>query len=48
MNRPVHFEILADNPEKVGDFYKKVLGWKVESWGGGGDLRGKDGRKRIG
>ncbi len=32
--RPVHFEILADNPEKVAEFYRSVLGWETASWGG--------------
>lgn len=35
MSRPVHFEILADNPEKLGDFYKTVFGWEINTWGGG-------------
>ena len=34
MNRPVHFEILADHPEEVGKFYHEVLGWKIETWEG--------------
>jgi predicted enzyme related to lactoylglutathione lyase len=37
MNRPVHFEISADDPEKVANFYKGLFGWKIESWAGGGD-----------
>ena len=36
MYRPVHFEILADNPEKISIFYRSVLGWKVEPWSGQG------------
>ncbi len=32
--RPVHFEILADNPEKVADFYRKALGWEITTWEG--------------
>lgn len=28
-NRPVHFEIHADNIERCKDFYTKVFGWKV-------------------
>jgi predicted enzyme related to lactoylglutathione lyase len=35
MNRPVHFEILADDPDKVGAFYHEVLGWTVNTWDGG-------------
>ena len=37
MNRPVHFEIQADNPEKIGAFYKGLFGWEIKSWEGGGD-----------
>lgn len=29
MPRVVHFEIPADNPEKVAKFYTDVFGWKV-------------------
>ena len=28
MNRPIHFEIPAENPEKAMEFYRKVFGWK--------------------
>jgi predicted enzyme related to lactoylglutathione lyase len=35
MSRPVHFEILADDPEKIAAFYEQVLGWQVTKWGGG-------------
>lgn len=35
MKRPVHFEILADSPEKVAAFYKEVLDWEVSTWGDG-------------
>ena len=35
MTRPVHFEILAEDPEKVADFYREVLGWEIATWGGG-------------
>ena len=34
MPRVVHFEIPADNPEKVAKFYESVFGWKVEKWAG--------------
>ena len=33
MNRPVHFEILANEPEKLGSFYERVFGWKLASFG---------------
>jgi predicted enzyme related to lactoylglutathione lyase len=34
MMRPVHFEILAEDPEKVAAFYSDVLGWEIATWGG--------------
>jgi len=34
MNRPVHFEILTDHPEKIGAFYREVLGWEIATWDG--------------
>ena len=30
MNRVIHFEIQADDIERVKKFYEKVLGWKIE------------------
>jgi predicted enzyme related to lactoylglutathione lyase len=35
MIRPVHFEILADDPQKVGAFYEAALGWTIAAWEGG-------------
>jgi len=35
MNRPTHFEILADDPVKVADFYTRVLDWEVTPWNEG-------------
>ncbi|MDD5541547.1 MAG: VOC family protein [Acidobacteriia bacterium] len=32
MARPVHFEILANDPEKMAEFYRKTLGWKIATW----------------
>lgn len=32
MNRPVHFEIQADDPARCGKFYTDVFGWKVAQW----------------
>jgi uncharacterized protein len=29
MGRPVHFEILADDPEVVAAFYGQVFGWEI-------------------
>jgi predicted enzyme related to lactoylglutathione lyase len=34
MNRVVHFDILADEPEKLIDFYGKVFGWTFTKWEG--------------
>lgn len=34
LNRVVHFDILAENPEKLINFYGKVFGWKFEKWDG--------------
>jgi uncharacterized protein len=34
MNRPVHFEILTQNPEKMIEFYRETLGWQPPSAGG--------------
>lgn len=34
MPRPVHFEILAENPEKIAAFYHDVFGWTTASWEG--------------
>ena len=33
--RPVHFEILADDPETVVNFYRSVFGWEITTWEGG-------------
>ena len=35
MKRPVHFEILAEDPAKLAEFYKAVFGWEIADWGGG-------------
>ena len=29
-NRVVHFEIPAEQPEKLGQFYSELFGWKVQ------------------
>jgi uncharacterized protein len=34
MNRPVHFEIHADNPERAVAFYSALFGWKFTKWDG--------------
>lgn len=33
MNRVVHFEIQADEPERAIKFYTNVFGWTFEKWG---------------
>lgn len=35
MNRPVHFEIQADEPERAAQFYRDVFGWEITKWEGG-------------
>lgn len=35
MSRVVHFEILAENPERAAKFYQDALGWDVQTWDGG-------------
>ena len=32
MNRVVHFEIQAENPERAMKFYTDVFGWKFQQW----------------
>jgi uncharacterized protein len=34
MNRPIHFEILADDPQKLTQFYRTVFDWEIETWAG--------------
>lgn len=34
MNRPVHFEIPANNPETIMTFFSTVFGWKFDKWDG--------------
>jgi predicted enzyme related to lactoylglutathione lyase len=34
MPRVVHFDIEAENPEKVREFYEGVFGWKFDKWEG--------------
>ena len=33
MNRVVHFEIQAGNPERAMTFYENLFGWKFSQWG---------------
>lgn len=34
MLRVVHFEILADDPERARGFYAAVFGWDIQKWEG--------------
>jgi uncharacterized protein len=34
MNRPIHFEIQATDPQKLVDFYTKIFGWNFRKWEG--------------
>lgn len=34
MNRPVHFEILGDDPAALAEFYRGVFGWEIATWEG--------------
>jgi predicted enzyme related to lactoylglutathione lyase len=34
MPRVVHFDLSADEPERAIEFYRKVLGWRIEKWEG--------------
>src|SRR5437016_5560112 len=34
MNRPVHFEIPVENPERAIKFYEDIFGWKFNKWEG--------------
>jgi uncharacterized protein len=34
MNRPVHFEIPANDPERAIKFYETVFGWTFRKWDG--------------
>ena len=35
MNRVVHFEIHADQPERAITFYRELFDWQFNSWPGG-------------
>lgn len=32
MNRVIHFEIHAQDPQKLADFYRNVFGWEIRNW----------------
>ncbi len=33
MSRVIHFEIPSQDPERLADFYRKLLGWEIQNWG---------------
>ena len=34
MDRVIHFELTADDPERAVQLYEKVFGWKIQKWDG--------------
>lgn len=34
MNRVVHFELAAENPERAAEFYRQAFGWEIKKWDG--------------
>jgi predicted enzyme related to lactoylglutathione lyase len=34
MNRPIHFEIPAEDPSRAIQFYETVFGWRFSKWDG--------------
>ncbi len=40
MNRVVHFEIQAEDPERAAKFYTDVFGWTIQKWAGMEDYWG--------
>lgn len=32
MNRVIHFEVHAAEPERAAAFYRQVLGWNIDEW----------------
>ena len=34
MPRVIHFEIVAEKPERAMKFYKEVFGWEFNKWNG--------------
>jgi predicted enzyme related to lactoylglutathione lyase len=35
MGGPIHFEILADDPEGLATFYETLFGWEIARWAAG-------------
>ncbi len=52
MSRVVHFEIPADDPERLIGFLEKVFGWRIQKWDGPVDywlvMTGHDGEDEKG
>jgi predicted enzyme related to lactoylglutathione lyase len=34
MNRVIHFELGADDPDRAASFYRTTFGWEATKWGG--------------
>jgi predicted enzyme related to lactoylglutathione lyase len=51
MPRVVHFEIMADDPDRAVKFFENIFGWKIEKWEGPMDYwlitTGKEGELGI-
>ncbi len=49
MNRVVHFEIGAEDPKELSEFYKKALGWEINQWADSGYwMVGKEADNKVG
>lgn len=48
-NRVVHFEIGAEDPKELSEFYKKALGWEINEWADSGYFMvGKEEDRAVG
>lgn len=48
-NRVVHFEIGAEDPKKLSEFYRAALGWEINEWGDSGYFMvGKEADRAVG
>lgn len=48
-NRVVHFEIGAEDPKELSEFYKKAFGWEINEWPGSNYwMVGSDKDKEVG
>ncbi len=34
MTKPIHFEIMVEDPARAADFYRNVFGWQISKWDG--------------